>query len=56
MMLAAREPMTYGLPAERRRGVGANTVVFTRDILNTKVLFSKPGRGAVDPSEGGSFF
>jgi hypothetical protein len=56
MMLAAREPTIYGLPAERRRGVEVNTTVFTRHILNTKVLFSKLGRGALGPPEGGSFF
>lgn len=56
MMLAAREPTIYGLPAERRRDIEVNTAVFTCGILNTNVLFSKLERGAVDPSEGESFF
>jgi hypothetical protein len=56
MNLAARETTDYGLPAERERGFEVNTAVFTCDILNTNVLFSKLGRATVDPSEGGSFF
>lgn len=56
MKLAAREMSNPDLPAEKERVTELNTAVFTGDILNTKVLFSKQGRGAGGPSEGGSFF
>jgi hypothetical protein len=56
MKLAARETLKYDLPANRQRGTELNTAVFTCHILNTNVLFGKPGQGILNPSEEGSLF
>jgi hypothetical protein len=55
MIMAAREMLKYGIPADGDHETLLNTVVFSEKILNTTVLLSKPRRPVGHPSGGQNF-